>query len=97
MYDYIEASLKAYAFMILSILADHPCSLVTKIHGESSILLESTTFSTLSPKISLIDLHNPSYSAFYSSNFFFSSSVSSNSIPSLVQFLSFFPSYSLSY
>jgi len=75
-------------------LADQPCSLVTKIHGESSILVETTTFSTLSPRISLTALHNPSNSAFYSSFFFFSSSVSSRSIPSLVQFFNFFPSNS---
>jgi len=83
--------------MILSMFADHPYSPVTRIQGDSSILCPTTTFSTLSPSTSLINLHNGSYEAFYSSIFFFSSSVSSKSSPSLVQFLSFFPSYSLSY
>jgi len=97
MYPVMEESLKAYAFMILSILADQPYSPVTSTHGESSILYPTTTFSTLSPKTSLISLHKGSNAAFYSSNFFLSSSVSSKSSPSLVQFFNFFPSYSLSY
>lgn len=97
MYEDMEASLKAYAFMILSMLADHPCSPVTRTQGASTILLEIITFSILSPRTSLISLQRDSYYAFYSSNFFFSSSVSSSSNPSLVQFLSFFPSYSFNY
>jgi len=91
--DMLE-SLKAYAFIILSILADQPYSPVTKTHGESAILVPTYTFSTLSPKTSLINLHNGSYAAFYSSIFFFSSSVSSKSKPSLVQFFNFLPSKS---
>jgi len=83
--------------MILSIFADHPCSPVTRTQGESSILLETTTFSTLSPRTSLTNLQRGSNSALHSSNFFLTSSESSRSNPSLVQFLSFFPSYSLSY
>jgi len=78
--------------MILSILADHPYSPVTKTHGESSTLYPTTTFSTLSPKTSLISLHNGSKAAFYSSNIFLFSSVSSKSKPSLVQFFNFLPS-----
>lgn len=77
--------------------ADHPCSPVTKTHGESSILVPTITFSTFSPNTSLINLHNGSYEAFYSSFFFFSSSVSSKSNPSLVQFFNFLPSYSFNY
>ena len=92
MYDVIDESLRAYAFMILSILAVHPYSPVTKTHGDSSILWETTTFSTLSPKTSLINLHNGSNLAFYSSAYFFSSSVSSRSRPSLVHDFNFFPS-----
>jgi len=93
----IDESLKAYAFMILSMFADHPYSPVTKTQGESSILVPTITFSTFSPKTSLINLHNGSYAAFYSSIFFFSSSVSSNSNPSLVQFFNLCPSYSFNY
>jgi hypothetical protein len=91
-----EESLKAYAFMILSILADHPCSPVVKTHGESWSLVVTTTFSTLSPKTSLMNLQRSSKAAFYSSSLFFSSS-SSISRASLEQFLSFFPSYSFNY
>jgi len=97
MYEVIEESLNAYAFMILSMFADHPYSPVTRTQGESSILVPTITFSTLSPNTSLINLHKGSNAAFYSSIFFFSSSVSSKSNPSLVQFLSLCPSYSLSY
>jgi hypothetical protein len=83
--------------MILSMFADHPYSPVTKTQGESSILVPTTTFSTLSPNTSLINLHNGSNAAFYSSNLFFSSSVSSKSSPSLVQFFNLCPSYSFNY
>jgi len=83
--------------MILSIFALHPYSPVTKTHGDSSNLCPTTTFSTFSPKTSLINLHNGSKEAFYSSNNFFSSSVVSNSNPSLVQFLSFLESNSFNY
>jgi len=80
--------------MILSIFADQPYSPVTKTHGDSEILVPTKTFSTLSPKTSLINLHNGSYDAFCSSNFFFSSSESSKSRPSFVQFFNFLPSKS---
>lgn len=75
-------------------LADQPYSPVTRTHGDASILYPTKTFSTLSPKTSLINLQRGSKEAFYSSNFFLASSLSSNSIPSLVQFFNFFPSYS---
>jgi len=90
-------SLNAYAFMILSIFADQPYSPVTNTHGDSEILVPTNTFSILSPNTSLTNLHNGSYDAFYSSNFFFSSSVSSKSKPSFVQFFNFLPSKSFNY
>jgi hypothetical protein len=83
--------------MILSMLADHPYSPVTKTQGDSSSLYPTTTFSIFSPKISLMSLQRGSKEAFYSSKAFFSSSDYSRSSPSLVQFLSFLPSNSLSY
>jgi len=83
--------------MILSIFADHPYSPVTKTQGESSNLDPTITFSTLSANTSLINLQSGSKAAFYSSNFFFSSSVDSRSNPSLVQFFNFLPSYSFNY
>jgi len=92
MYDVIDESLKAYAFMILSMFAVHPYSPVTNTHGDSSILFDTTTFSTLSPNTSFINLQSGSNLAFSSSLFFFSSSESSKSRPSLVHDLSFFPS-----
>ena len=83
--------------MILSILADHPYSPVTKTHGEESNLDPTITFSTFSPKTSLINLVSGSKEDFYSSNFFFSSSDYSSSNPSLEQFFNFFPSNSFNY
>jgi len=77
-------------------LADHPNSPVTSTHGESTTRLETTTFSTLSPKVSLICLVRVSLAFFSSSAFFFSSSLSSSSSPSLVTLMSFLPSNSLS-
>merc|ERR1719158_1807992 len=93
MYEVIELSRRACAFMMRSMFADQPYSDVVNTHGESAILLLTMTFSTLSPKTSFISLVNGSNSAFCSSNFFFSSS-SSMSKPSLVVDLSFFPSNS---
>merc|ERR1719251_813563 len=81
--------------MIRSILALHPYSPVTKEHGDSTIRSDTITFSTLSPKISFIFLHNPSNAALSSSCFFFSSSVKPKSKPSLVTHINFLPSYSL--
>lgn len=48
--------------MIRSMLDDQPNWPVTKTHGESEIRFEMTTFSTLSPKFSLIAAQRPSYS-----------------------------------
>merc|ERR1719313_486382 len=73
-------------------VADQPYSEVTRTHGDSSILVPRTTFSTLSPRMSFISLQRDSNLAFSSSLFFFSSSVSSMSRPSLVTDLSFLSS-----
>jgi hypothetical protein len=83
--------------MILSILADQPNSPVTRTHGESVTLYPTRTFSTLSARIFLMSSQRGEKAAFYSSNFFLSSSESFKSRPALEQFLSFLPSYSLSY
>merc|ERR1711976_80031 len=95
MYDVIELSRKACAFIILSMFADHPYSEVVKTQGESAMRELTTTFSTLSPKTSFISFVSGSNSAFNSSSFFFSSS-SSRSRPSFVVDFSFFPSNSFS-
>merc|ERR1712028_102335 len=93
MYEVIELSRMACAFMIRSMFADQPYSDVVSTHGESAIRELISTFSTLSPKTSFMSLLRGSNSAFSSSNFFFSSSMSK---PSLVIDLSFFPSNSFS-
>merc|ERR1712137_1230321 len=93
MYDVMELSRNACAFMIRSMFADHPYSEVVSTQGESAIRLLTTTFSTLSPKTSFMSFVRGSNSAFSSSNFFFSSS-SSMSNPSLVVDFNFFPSNS---
>ncbi|KAM1100109.1 hypothetical protein ACFX2I_006649 [Malus domestica] len=81
--------------MIISMLAVHPYSPITKQQGESTILSETTTFSTLSPRMSFIVLQKFSNDFFFSSFAFFSSSISSSSLkPSLVADTSFLPSYS---
>merc|ERR1719188_2417961 len=95
MYDVIELSLNACAFIMRSMFADQPYSDVVRTHGESAIRELIRTFSTLSPSTSFINLVNGSNSAFNSSSFFFSSS-SSRSRPSLVVDFSFFPSNSFS-
>merc|ERR1712118_510148 len=71
MYDDIELSRKACAFMIRSIFADHPYSDVVRTHGESAMRSLMTTFSTLSPNTSFISLVKGSNSAFNSSSFSF--------------------------
>merc|ERR1719210_2825486 len=48
MYDVIELSRSACAFMIRSMFADQPYSEVVRTHGESAILELTRTFSTLS-------------------------------------------------
>jgi hypothetical protein len=95
MYELIDASRSACAFMMRSMFADQPYSDVTSTHGDSAMRVPTTTFSVLSPSTSLMSLHSGSNSAFCSSVFFFSSSVSMSK-PSLVTALSFLPSYSLS-
>uniref|UniRef100_A0A0E0ETB8 Secreted protein n=1 Tax=Oryza meridionalis TaxID=40149 RepID=A0A0E0ETB8_9ORYZ len=90
-------SLRAWAFMILSMLAVQPYSPVTRQQGESTTRSETTTFSTLSPSTSLITLHRPSNFSLSSSCRFFSSSLSSSFRPSLVAETSFLPSNSLSW
>merc|ERR1712050_404270 len=93
MYDVMELSRKACAFMIRSMLADQPYSEVVSTQGESAKRELIKTFSTLSPSTSFISLVNGSNSAFNSSIFFFSSS-SSISRPSLVVDFNFLPSNS---
>merc|ERR1711985_74213 len=95
MYELIELSRRACAFMMRSMFADQPCSDVTSTTGDSAMRVPMSTFSTLSPRTSLMSLQSGSYSALSSSVFFFSSSVS-KSRPSLVTDLSFLPSYSFS-
>mmetsp|Transcript_76115 Transcript_76115/g.214373 ORF Transcript_76115/g.214373 Transcript_76115/m.214373 type:complete len:205 (-) Transcript_76115:326-940(-) len=95
MYEVIELSRKAWAFMMRSMFADQPYSEVVSTQGESAMRELTMTFSTLSPKTSFMSLVSGSNSALNSSNFFFSSS-SSMSKPSLVVDLSFLPSNSLS-
>ncbi|KAK2997832.1 hypothetical protein RJ639_025110 [Escallonia herrerae] len=94
MYPAMLESLSACAFMILSMLAVHPYSPVTKQHGESTTRSDTTTFSTLSPSTSLITLQRPSNFSFRASCFFFSSSLSSSFRPSLVAETNFLPSKS---
>merc|ERR1719272_1609258 len=95
MYDVIELSRKACAFMMRSMFADQPYSEVVRTQGESTTRELIITFSTLSPNTSFMSLLSGSNSAFNSSIFFFSSS-SSMSSPSFVVDFSFFPSNSLS-
>mmetsp|Transcript_127 Transcript_127/g.389 ORF Transcript_127/g.389 Transcript_127/m.389 type:complete len:233 (+) Transcript_127:165-863(+) len=94
MYADMLLSLSAWAFMIRSMFADHPYSPVTRQHGESTIRSDTSTFSTLSPRMSFIRRHSDSNAAFSSSLFFFSSSDSSICRPSFVTHTIFFPSYS---
>merc|ERR1712021_69731 len=93
MYDVMDVSRIACAFMMRSMFADQPYSEVVKTHGESAKRELTTTFSTLSPSTSFINLVRGSNSAFSSSIFFFSSS-SSMSRPSLVVDFNFLPSNS---
>merc|ERR1712045_385659 len=95
MYEVMELSLRACAFVIRSMFADQPYSEVVSTQGESAIRLLVITFSTLSPSTSFMSFVSGSNSAFNSSSFFFSSS-SSRSRPSLVVDFNFFPSNSLS-
>lgn len=94
MYPMVLVSLRACAFMILSMLAVHPYCEVTIQQGLSTSLFETTTFSTFLSKTSFMTLHNPSNLVLSSSNFFFSSSSSGSSKPSLVTLTSCLPSNS---
>merc|ERR1711985_77295 len=91
MYPDMELSLRAWAFMMRSMLADQPYSPVTRQQGEEERRSETTTFSALSPSTSFMSLQRFSQAAF-----FFSSSFFSRLRPSLVTATSFLPSYSLS-
>merc|ERR1712066_410617 len=95
MYDVMELSRKAWAFMMRSMFADQPYSDVVNTQGESAMRELTKTFSTLSPKTSFMSFVRGSNSAFNSSIFFFSSS-SSMSNPSFVTDFNFLPSNSLS-
>merc|ERR1719498_1983513 len=95
MYPDMELSRRAWAFMMRSMFAVHPYSPVTRQHGDSTMRLDTMTFSTLVSRTSFMSLQRPSVLAFSSSNFFFSS-VSLSCRPSLVAQMSFLPSYSLS-
>merc|ERR1712046_487130 len=61
MYEVMELSRKACAFIIRSMFADQPYSDVVKTHGESAIRVLTITFSTLSPRTSFISFVNGSY------------------------------------
>merc|ERR1712084_166942 len=49
MYEVMELSRKAWAFMMRSMFADQPYSEVVSTHGESAMRELTMTFSTLSP------------------------------------------------
>merc|ERR1712232_247513 len=51
MYEVMELSRKACAFMMRSMLADHPYSEVVNTQGESAMRELTNTFSTLSPNL----------------------------------------------
>merc|ERR1712039_748203 len=93
MYDVMELSRKACAFMMRSMFADQPYSEVVSTQGESAMRELTKTFSTLSPRTSFMSFVSGSNSAFNSSIFFFSSS-SSKSNPSFVVDFNFLPSNS---
>merc|ERR1719421_394688 len=54
MYELMELSRSACAFMMRSMFADHPYSEVVRTHGESTMRELTSTFSTLSPRTSFI-------------------------------------------
>merc|ERR1719486_1087641 len=54
MYEVIELSRNAWAFMMRSMFADQPYSDVVSTHGESTIRELTSTFSTLSPRPSFV-------------------------------------------
>mgnify|MGYP001801068829 CR=1 FL=1 len=61
-----EESLSACAFIIRSMMALQPYLPVTRIYGESTSRSDTTTFSTFSPRISLITLQRFSHLTFAS-------------------------------
>merc|ERR1712080_607833 len=63
MYEDMDESRRACAFMIRSMFADQPYSDVTRMHGDSAMRVLTLTFSTLSPSTSLMSLQSGSYSA----------------------------------
>merc|ERR1711870_168279 len=63
MYEVIELSRKAWAFIMRSMFADQPYSDVVRTHGESAIRELTMTFSTLSPRTSFINFVSGSNSA----------------------------------
>lgn len=63
MYEEVDESRSACAFMMRSMLADQPYSPVTSTHGESARRFDTTTLSTLSASTSFISLHRPSDAA----------------------------------
>merc|ERR1712203_593880 len=54
MYEVMELSRKACAFMMRSMFADQPYSEVVSTHGESAMRELTSTFSTLSPSTSFM-------------------------------------------
>merc|ERR1711959_346630 len=68
MYEDDWESRRAWAFMIRSMFADQPNSPVTRHVGALSRRLDTTTFSTLSSRISFISLQSCSVCALSSSN-----------------------------
>merc|ERR1711933_317672 len=56
MYDVMELSRKAWAFMMRSMFADQPYSEVVSTHGESAMRELTRAFSTLSPRTSFMNL-----------------------------------------
>merc|ERR1712076_358810 len=64
MYDVMELSRIACAFMMRSMFADQPYSEVVRTQGESAMLVETMTFSVLSPRTSFINFVRGSNSAF---------------------------------
>ena len=95
-YEDMDESRRACAFMMRSMLAVHPYSPVTKQHGESFKREDTWTFSTLSERTSFMRVQRPWQAALASSKAFFSSSVSERVRPSLVAQMSFLPPNSFS-
>merc|ERR1712083_515693 len=62
-YEVMELSRKACAFMMRSIFADQPYSEVVRTQGESAIRELMMTFSTLSPRTSFMSFVSGSNSA----------------------------------